>query len=69
MRKQHIGVEPITQYTHVRNKNSNTHGSSSDFQYLKELLLKERSCSQNFSLRKVPILKRDVIVENHLLVQ
>ena len=39
-----IVVEPITQYTHVRNKISNTQGSSPnmvecDFPYLKELLL------------------------------
>ena len=42
-----IGVAPITMYTHVRNKTSNTQESSpnvvkSDFPYLKELLLKER---------------------------
>ena len=41
-----IGVAPITQYTHVRNKNSNTQGSSPNevrviFPYLKELLLKQ----------------------------
>ena len=36
------GVDPITQYTHVRNKNSNTQGGKSDFLYLKELLLKEK---------------------------
>ena len=37
-----IGVAPITQSTHVCNKHSNTQGSSSDFPYLKGLLLKER---------------------------
>ena len=42
-----IGVAPITQYTHVRNRNSITQGSSPNvvkviFQFLKELILKER---------------------------
>ena len=41
------GVVLITQYTHVRNKNSNAQGSSPHvveviFPYLKELLLKKR---------------------------
>ena len=44
-----VGIAPITQYTHMRNKNSNTQGSSpnvvSDVPYLKELLLEERICS------------------------
>ena len=40
-----IGIAPIRQVTHVRNKNSNQGRSSnvvSDFLYLKELVLKER---------------------------
>ena len=41
-----IGVAPITQPTHVYNKNSNIQGRSlnvvSDFPYSKELLIKER---------------------------
>ena len=44
----------------------------SDFPYLKELLLKERICSlceQILSFKKVPILKRGVIVENQCLIQ
>ena len=45
-----IGAAPITQYTHVRNENSNTQGNSPNvvkvfFSYLKELLLKERILS------------------------
>ena len=41
----------------------------------KELLLKERICSQSpsgskfFPFREVPILKRDAIEENHCLIQ
>ena len=43
----YVGVAPITQYTHVRNIDSNTQREltlcgKTDFQYLKELLLKER---------------------------
>ena len=45
----------------------------SDFLYHKELLLKERIRSffrsEFFSLREVPILKRDAIEENHCLFQ
>ena len=52
-----IDVAPITQYTHVRNKNSNTQGSSP---YVVKV---------TFHAREVPILKRDVIVENHCLIQ
>ena len=41
-----IGVAPITQVTHVRNKNSNIQGRSlnliSDCLYYKELLIRER---------------------------
>ena len=61
--------------THVRNKNSNIQGRLpnvvSDFQYHKELILKERICSGSefFPLRKVPILKRDAIEENNCLIQ
>ena len=42
------------------------------FIYLKELLLTERirsSGSKFFPLREVPISKRDIIVENHCLIQ
>ena len=62
----------MTQYTQVRNKNSNTQGSSSNVPYLKELLLKERIhplWEQILFLREVPILKRDAIEENHCLIQ
>ena len=46
-RTQFIGIAPITQVTHVCNKNSNIQGRSlnvikSDFPYYKELLIKER---------------------------
>ena len=67
-----IGVGPITQYTHVCNKNSNTQGSSPNvveviFQTFKELLLKERirslwerilSFKRSSHLREVLISKR-----------
>ena len=53
-----IGVAPITQYTHVRNKSSNTQWSPpnvvSDF---------------HTSLREVPILRRDEIEENPGMIQ
>ena len=38
-----IGVAPITQLTHVRNKNSNTQGSSPNVAYPKELLFNCRA--------------------------
>ena len=45
----------------------------SDFPYLKELLLKKRIRSlwmqKIFPLREVPIMKREVIVENHCLIK
>ena len=57
--------QPIMQYTHMRNRNSNTQGSLpnvvSDFPYLKELPLKERVCflwEQILSLNKFPFWKR-----------
>ena len=61
----------------MRNKDSNTKGSppyviKSDFPYLKELLLKERMAPSGikfFPLREVPILKRDVIVDKHCMIQ
>ena len=53
-----IGVAPISQYTHLRNKSSNTQWSPpnvvSDF---------------HTSLREVPSLRRDVIEENPGLIQ
>ena len=39
----YIGVASIMQYRHMRNKKSNTQGSSPNV--VKELLLKERICS------------------------
>ena len=52
-----IGLAPITQYTHLHNKNSNIQGSSTDvvkviFHYHKEL---HASGSKFFTLREVPI--------------
>ena len=49
----YIGVAPITQYTHVRNKKSNTQGSSPNVVTMIFL-----------GANSVPIFKRDVIVEN-----
>ena len=61
-----IGVAPLAQVTHVRNKSSNIQGRSlkiSDFLYYKELLIKERirslSGSEFFPLREVPISKKE----------
>ena len=61
-----IGVAPITQYTHVRNKNSSTQGSSpyvekSDFSYLKELLLKGKNSlplGANYFFKRRPHFKK-----------
>ena len=74
MHKLLIGITSITQYIHMHNKNSNTQGSlpyvvKVIFHYnLKELPLKEKR-ERIFPLREVPIFKRDVIVENHCLIQ
>ena len=72
-----IGVAPITHYTHMRKKNRNTHGSSPNV--VKVIFHAIRNCSARkefapfgskfFPLREVLILKRDVIVENHCLIQ
>ena len=56
-----IGVVPVTQYTHVRNKNSNTQVGLPN-------VVKVISGTA-FKGREVPILKRDVIVERHCLMQ
>ena len=39
----HIGIAPITQYTHMRNKNSNTQGSSPNV--VKVIFHTLRNCS------------------------
>ena len=60
-----IGVAHITQYTHVRNKNSNTQESSPNvvkviFHYLGNCSYRKEyapSGSKFFPLREVPILK------------
>ena len=61
--KDCIGVGPITQYTHVRYKNSNTQWSSPNAVKVnyKELLLKERIHSP---WERSSNLKRDIIVDN-----
>ena len=59
-KSNNIGVALITQYTHVRNKNRNTQGSSP---YAVEVVFQIKGN------REVPISKRDVIVENHCLIQ
>ena len=65
----YIGIAPIMQYMHVRNKKSNTQGSSPNVVKVIFLLLKEGLGRKFFPLRGVLILKRDVIVENHCLMQ
>ena len=72
-----IGVAPITQYTHMRYNNSNTQGSSPNV--VKVIFHTLRNCSYRkdfapsvsefFPLREIPILIRDVIVENYYLIQ
>ena len=72
-----IGIGPITQYMHMRNKNSNTKGSSPNvvkmiFHTLRNSPLRKEfapSGGKFFPLSEVPILKRDVIEENHCLIQ
>ena len=69
-----IGVAPITQYMHERNKNTNTQGSSPNvvkvISCLKALLLKETpSGSKFFPLKEASITKRDIIIKNYCLLQ
>ena len=59
------GLAPITQHTRVGNKNGNTQGSSPNMVKVIFHALRE----QIFPLREVPISKRDIIVENHCLIQ
>ena len=64
-----LGVAPITQFTHLHNKNSNTQGSSS--KVVKVIFHTKRNCSYRkeyapcgskfFPLREVPIMKRDAV--------
>ena len=56
---EYIGVAPITQVTHVRNKNSNTKCDKSEFLCYKKLLIKERI----LSLKASSHLKKDAIKE------
>ena len=67
-----IGVAPITQITHVCNKNSNIQRRSqcgkSDFPYQKELHLKERICStlkQVLSIKRSSHYGKECNLENH----
>ena len=70
-----IGVAPITQVSHMRNKNSNIQGRSlnvikRDFPFYKELLIKESIRSpweQILSFKRSFHFKRDAIEENHCL--
>ena len=70
-RTNDIGVAPITKYTHVRNRNSNSEGSSRNIVkvifYILRTALKEKkfapSGSKFLPLREVPTLERDIIVE------
>ena len=63
-----IGVAPVMQYMHARNRNSNTQGSSPNvvkvvFYTLKNCSLRKEfapSGSKFFPLRELPIMKRDV---------
>ena len=60
-----IGVAPSTQYTHMRNKNSNTQGDSPNV----VKVIFHPSGNNFFPFIEVPISKSDVIVENHCLIQ
>ena len=76
-----IGVAPIRQVTHMRNKNSNIQGSS--LNVIKEIFYtilgtaykgknSIRSLREGggiLHLREVSILKRDAIEDNHCLIQ
>ena len=62
-----IGIAPIVQVTHMRNKNSDIQGRSfnvlnCDFPYYRELLIFRKefapSGSKFYPLREVPILKK-----------
>ena len=63
------GVAPITQYTHMRKKNSNTQGGSPYVVKMSFHILMNSSGSTFLPLREVSILKRDFVVENHCLTQ
>ena len=60
-----IGVAPSTQFTHIRNKNSNTQEDSPN---VVEVIF-HPSGNKFFPFIEVPISKSDVIVENHCLIQ
>ena len=68
---------PITQYMQVCNKNSNTQGSSPYvliviFHTLRNCFSRREFAPSGikfFPVREVPILKMDIIVENHCLIQ
>ena len=72
-----IGIAPITHVRHVRYKNSNIQGRST--YVVKVVFHAIRNSSQRkefapfrsqfFPLRAVPVLKREVIVENQCLIQ
>ena len=71
-----IGVTPIMQVTHVRNKNSNVQGRSLTvikvIFHTKEMLINERIrylWKQILSFKRTAVLKRDAIEENHCLIQ
>ena len=74
-----IGEAPITRITHMRNEKSNNQGRSPNevkviFHTISNCYCSKRKefaafGSKLFTLREVPILKRDAIEENHCLVQ
>ena len=69
-----IGVAPITQVTHVRNKDSKIQGRSLNvikviFHTIKNAHNSLPLGANSFPLREVPILKRDEIEGNHCLIQ
>ena len=61
------GVAPITQYTHMSKKNSNTQGSSHNVVKVSLHILMNSSGSKFFPLKEDPILKMDFNLENHCL--
>ena len=70
-------MAPITQFTHVRNNNSNIQARSQNvikviFRAIRNFSLGKEiapSGSKFFPLREVPILKRDTIEADHCLIQ
>ena len=77
--RDHItGIEAVTQYTHVRNENSNTKGSSPNVVQVMSIPLRTAIKGKNslplgvnsfFLFKRNSFLKREIIVENHCFIQ